>query len=237
MKLNFSAFKLLTKLIIVFLIILIPFAMYSGGAHSNENNDWTTGLTVGSYHTGLVTEQSILPGGDTPGTLITNTITAITETNIEWDQITNRPDEDPITAHFSMVRHGFDIFMDNARSYVFTTTNTTYLQDQLRTNTSEYLWYYENETHYGINDYFYMEGHHGFPAHYHSYNATYDKITGWRLDVELSHVHLDGSLMGIVRIKNVDYGNNKTSSANSFLFGMLLSAMIGIYLIRRKNQL
>jgi len=173
---------------------------------TNVTDDWTIGVEVGSYIKYELLFNSVNPAQLAVGATSTHDITEITSDDISfvigWEGTGSQVEGfgNPIT--FS--REGYEILIGGV-AHPLATTNTSYLENELKLNSSGNLRYASNESSFIINDDFYHDIH----MHQHTYNATYDRTTGWLLFLEIDHFQPDGSDYGLFRFNVVEFGNRE----------------------------
>ena len=216
MKAHRRAFKTpFNGLLLSFATIVLIFSTIPVNV-SGSDKDWTVGVEKGDYVVNTVISNTIT--GTPAGTKIIFQIAKITKDDVYYIESRSFPDSSQTTeldATHDQVREGYFIFSTSSKSHAMTTINTEYLQDFLKNNDSGNVKFSLNDTHFFIHDYFFMAAHNGAPDHYHDFNATYNRATGWLEYIEVSHVHLDLTLRGIIKIQAIEFGNAEVTSLYS----------------------
>lgn len=179
-------------------------------AVQTNSDEWNLGTQVGSYQKSEFLYNTIFENNPPVGTTFLDTVTEITDKSITVRRTFPDSPETAAWQNFGgnerIEREGYIVF-SGATVHSLTTNNVDHLQEILRLNASGIRELNVNDTHFWITDYFFMAAHHGFPDHYHSYNGTYNRVTGWLEYMEVSHVAAEtGELIGIIRIKGFESG-------------------------------
>ncbi|MHA2362713.1 MAG: hypothetical protein ACXAC7_02050 [Candidatus Hodarchaeales archaeon] len=203
----------LTGILKISLIVIIFFSLGTTNETKAEavnkaivtDSNWSTGLEVGSTRTIKFLHNSM--PNTLPGTLVgqkvNDTITSITESHITFSR--TMEGSAFYEGSTTLTRDSYKLFPTSGWDYPLTTTNLTFLQEKLDISHPGYN-FTTTDTNFTIQAF---QSH--SVASFDSYfNVTYDRETGWLLNLELDNINQDGSLYGRVVHNTVYIGNVST---------------------------